>query len=102
MSRVKKKKKKKRFAVLMFGTGPCPVFSQLQRQFANEVDFVSYDVIDDEQIARQYNVLTVPTFVFIQTGGVEGGVEVLERVIGHRHESLRCAVLDLSEISRCF
>jgi thioredoxin len=52
--------------------GPCkmmaPVFAELEKDYKGKVEFKKVDVESDGNMAAQYNVESIPTFVLLQDG----------------------------------
>jgi thioredoxin len=50
--------------------GPChamkPIFEQLSKEYAGKVEFKSIDVEADTQMASQFGVASIPTFVILK------------------------------------
>ncbi len=56
--------------------GPCqqmkPIFAELEKELADQFTFVEINVDDSRDLAIEYGVTSVPTFVFIKDGEVKG------------------------------
>lgn len=56
--------------------GPCqqmkPIFSELETELGDLYKFVEVNVDDAREISIKYNVTSVPTFIFIKNGQVQG------------------------------
>lgn len=67
--------------------GPCnatkPVFHKLQQEM-KEVDFQLVDVEEEDELALQYNITAVPTFVLLMDNQ-----EVVRRAGGMSEEKLK-------------
>ena len=53
--------------------GPCKVMSPIVDELAGEVDGVTVakvNVDDEQELARQYNILSIPTFLVFKSGQV--------------------------------
>jgi thioredoxin 1 len=52
--------------------GPCkkmdPVVAELSKQFDGKVKFVKIDVDDNGKLAEQFNIESIPTFIFYKKG----------------------------------
>lgn len=71
---------------------PCrklkPVFAQLQKEYADSVDFVAFDVDSVENLARHYNITSIPTLLFVAPDGT-----VVHRMVGfHEADEIKKAV----------
>lgn len=59
--------------------GPCKALAPVLEAVAEEmpeVPFVKVDIDENDTLAREYNILTIPTLMFIQNG------EVVDKTIG--------------------
>ena len=71
-------KSKKPVVIDIYATwcGPCqqmkPLFEILSNEMGEDYVFVSLNVDEAREIAIQYGVTTIPTFIFIQNGSVKG------------------------------
>ncbi|MFH1461492.1 MAG: thioredoxin [bacterium] len=56
--------------------GPCiymtPIFEELSTEMGDKYKFVKLNIDEERDIAIQYNVSSIPTFVFIKNGEVVG------------------------------
>lgn len=56
--------------------GPClqmaPTFEQLADELSNRYDFVKLNVDEERDLAIQYSVTSIPTFIFIKENTVIG------------------------------
>lgn len=56
--------------------GPCqhmtPIFEELANELGDKYKFVKLNVDESREIATEYNVSSVPTFLFIKNGEVKG------------------------------
>ena len=56
--------------------GPCqqmmPVFDELSKELDGKYKFAKLNIDEAREIATQYNVSSVPTFIFIKEGKVVG------------------------------
>ena len=54
---------------------PCktiePVFDSLQKEYSNKINFIRVDVDQQPEIAKEYNISAVPTFVFLDADDKE-------------------------------
>ena len=52
--------------------GPChmfePVFEELEEDFDGQVSFASLDVEDQQDLAVQFNVMSIPTLILFKDG----------------------------------
>ena len=73
--------------------GPCkmiaPVFEEMSTEFSASCDFVKVDVDEIPDLTERYQVMSMPTFLFIRNG------EVVERFSGASIEKLRETILSL-------
>jgi len=55
--------------------GPCqrikPIFENLNHQHGNKIKFYKMEIGENQEIADQLNVTTVPTFFFIKEGQIK-------------------------------
>ncbi len=74
--------------------GPCrqiaPLFDQLESEYGEKVMFKRVNVDVSEQLAAQYDVVSIPTFVFLDAEG-----NLVNKVIGADPESLKANVKQL-------
>lgn len=53
--------------------GPCkalaPVLEQLSEQFAGKVDIYKVDIDSEQQLAREFEIRSIPTLIFIPQSG---------------------------------
>jgi thioredoxin 1 len=72
--------------------GPCkvmePVMHALEKEYAGRARVVAIDVDDEQLLAQQFNVRSMPTFVLVRDG-VEVG-----RVVGSRPRAFIAGMLD--------
>lgn len=65
---------------------PCkalkPVFHQVETEYAGKCDFVSINVDESPEIAKEYGVTNIPTLVFIRQGGI-----VVEQLTGYMDQT---------------
>lgn len=65
---------------------PCrqmePVFHSLEKEYLGKVKFETVDVDANQQLATEYNVSAIPTFVFLDSNGKE-----VSRLVGAVPES---------------
>lgn len=76
--------------------GPCkmtePIITALAEEYAGKTKFVKVNVDHNQEIASQYNVFSIPTFIIFKQGkpqnqfvgamGKEGFVRELKKVLG--------------------
>ncbi len=52
--------------------GPCrmfsPIFDELSPEFSGKVKFVKVNVDDNENIAKKYNIMSIPTTLLLEKG----------------------------------
>ena len=52
--------------------GPCkimaPVFEEIEKDYAGKIEFQKVDVEANEQLAGQYDIRSIPTFVLVKDG----------------------------------
>ncbi|HNS71485.1 MAG TPA: thioredoxin [bacterium] len=50
--------------------GPCkmmaPIFEEIEKDYENRIEFKKVDVEAEEQLAGQYNIGSIPTFVLLK------------------------------------
>jgi thioredoxin 1 len=67
--------------------GPCkmiaPFFEEMANEFSDTCIFLKVDVDEGTEIAQAYNVMSMPTFIFIKNG------KIVERFSGASVEKLR-------------
>jgi thioredoxin 1 len=69
---------KKPVVIDVFATwcGPCmemkPIFEELAAKHANQYTFVELNVDESRDLAIHYGVTSVPTFIFMKDGKVQG------------------------------
>ena len=55
--------------------GPCkamaPVFEQLSKEYDGKVKFVKVDTDDNQELASQFGIMSIPTMMFFSKGKVE-------------------------------
>ena len=60
--------------------GPCkmltPVMEELAKEYEGKVEIVKLNVDNDNDFAREYGVMSIPTFVVMKNG------EVVNKVVG--------------------
>ncbi|MCK4650677.1 thioredoxin [Candidatus Babeliales bacterium] len=56
--------------------GPCqqvgPIFEELAKELSNKYKFAKLNIDEERDLAIQYSVSSVPTFIFIKKGKVVG------------------------------
>ena len=66
---------------------PCrqlkPIFHKLQEEYEGKYELVTIDVDSNEDLARKYNVTSIPTLVYISPEGKE-----LYRTVGFQTEDI--------------
>jgi thioredoxin 1 len=72
--------------------GPCkvmePVIHALAKEYAGRIKVVEVDVDEDQLLAQQFNVRSMPTFVLVRDGREVG------RVVGSRPRAYIAGMLD--------
>src|SRR6185436_1272728 len=72
--------------------GPCrqmkPVLESLAKEYAGRMELEIVDTDDDPITAQQYNVRSMPTFVFVRDGREVG------RIVGSRPRAFVAGVLE--------
>ncbi|XP_019875278.1 thioredoxin-2 [Aethina tumida] len=71
--------------------GPCKMISPKLEELAQEysdVVFLKVDVDENEEIAMEYNISSMPTFVFIKNGAT------VLTFSGANYDKLKAAILD--------
>lgn len=52
--------------------GPCkimaPVFSELEKEYEGRVEFKKVDVETNGEMAQQFHIMSIPTFVIVREG----------------------------------
>ena len=83
----KKVLKNKKFVIVDFFAnwcGPCkmlmPVLEEIDQEF-DQVDIVKVNIDQDEELAKKFGVLSIPTLIFFSNG------EEVEKTIGYRQKS---------------
>ena len=71
--------------------GPCkkmaPFYDQLKEKYSDKINFITVDIDQQPEIAKEYNVTAVPTFVIVDEEGKE-----IDRVTGALPDSLEIKV----------
>lgn len=71
--------------------GPCkkmaPFYDQLKEKYSEKINFITVDIDQQPEIAKEYNVTAVPTFVIVDEEGKE-----IDRVTGALPDSLEIKV----------
>jgi thioredoxin 1 len=56
--------------------GPCqymtPIFEELENELSNKYKFAKLNIDEERDIAVQYQVSSIPTFIFIKKGQIVG------------------------------
>lgn len=56
--------------------GPCrqvaPIFDELSKELSHKYKFVKLNIDEERDIAIQYNISSIPTFLFIKNGKIIG------------------------------
>lgn len=62
--------------------GPCkamtPVMEQMEQKYGDRIEFQKVDVDQNEELARKYNVMSIPNIVILSPDE-----EVLENIVGY-------------------
>lgn len=79
--------KNKKFVIVDFFAnwcGPCkmlmPVLEEIDQEY-DQVDIVKVNIDQDEELAKKFGVLSIPTLIFFSNG------EEVEKTIGYRQKS---------------
>lgn len=71
--------------------GPCkkmaPFYDKLKEKYSDKINFITVDIDQQPEIAKEYNVTAVPTFVIVDEEGKE-----IDRVTGALPDSLEIKV----------
>lgn len=74
---------------------PCqqikPVFESLEKEYSKSVNFKSVDVDENPEMARQYNIESIPTFIFLNSEGKE-----INRLVGADEQTLKSILQSLA------
>jgi len=80
--------------------GPCkaltPILEELDKEYDGKVDIYKMDIEDELEVAQQFNVMSVPTLVFIPLDGKPAiqagapGKDALKEIIDERLLSEGC------------
>ena len=80
--------------------GPCkalsPILDELDKEYDGKIDIYKMDIEDEMEVSQQFNVMSVPTLVFIPTEGkpaIQAGApskDVLKEIIDTRLLSEGC------------
>jgi thioredoxin-like negative regulator of GroEL len=65
-----------------------PVMATLAKEYAGRVEVVAIDVDEEQLLAQQFNVRSMPTFVLVRDGREVG------RVVGSRPRAYIAGMLD--------
>ena len=75
--------------------GPCqqmaPLFAELEKEHGSKYKFAKINVDESRELSIQYGVTSIPTFLFIKNGTVQGkatGYMNKEDLLSKIHESL--------------
>lgn len=70
-----------KFVVLDFSAnwcGPCkmfsPIFEEISKEYSDKVEFVKVDVDDCPEIAKAYNIRSIPTLIAVKEGDLYNNV----------------------------
>lgn len=72
------KKSEKPVIIDVYATwcGPCqhmtPIFEELSKELSDKYKFAKLNVDESREVATNYNVSSVPTFLFIKNGELQG------------------------------
>lgn len=76
--------------------GPCkeiaPVYEALKEKYGDKVNFLTVDIDEQPDIANDYNINAVPTFVFLNDSGSE-----IYRIKGYSPDQLTDMVSQLAD-----
>jgi len=52
--------------------GPCktmaPVFENMKKKYGDKAEFIKVDIDEDQDMAAEFNIASVPTFVIVKDG----------------------------------
>jgi len=52
--------------------GPCktmaPVFENMKKKYGDKAEFIKVDIDEDQDMAAEFNIASVPTFVVVKDG----------------------------------
>lgn len=72
--------------------GPCrmmePIFEELKKEYGDRVKFTVIDSDKNQDLVAQYNVLGIPTYVFLKEG------KEVDRIVGFTPKPVFAARLD--------
>lgn len=75
---------------------PCkqisPIFDELALEYKDQLNFLRVDVDQQPEIAQEYDVKSMPTFVFLDADGKE-----IDRIVGSFPEDLKNKVKNLAD-----
>lgn len=60
-----------------------PVLAQLEDEYGDDVDFISYNVVNEREKASRYGISVTPTFIFLDAAGKE-----VARLTGYQPEEV--------------
>ena len=59
--------------------GPCqamtPIVEEVEKEYEGKISFKKVDVEEQEQLAKQYGIMSIPTFVILKDGKLSIGKE---------------------------
>lgn len=58
-----------------------PVLAQLEDEYGDKVDFISYNVVREREKTSRYGISVTPTFIFLDAAGKEAA-----RLTGYQPE----------------
>lgn len=71
--------------------GPCkmlaPIFETVEGKYPNVI-FGKVNVDEEEELARQYGIVSIPTLIFIKNR------EVVKKSVGYVDENQLCSLID--------
>jgi thioredoxin 1 len=56
-----------------------PVLAQVEEEYGDRVDFISYNILEERAKANKYGITAVPTLLFVDADG-----EIVNKVVGQR------------------
>jgi len=76
--------------------GPCriigPLLEELAGEYADKVKITKLNVDENQQLAGQYNVMSIPTLLFFKNG------QVVEQLVGAVPKDRLVAVIDKHQV----
>ncbi len=69
-----------------------PIVEELAKEYEGKADFVKVNVDQNKELAKKYNIISIPAFVIFQNGKViaqHSGVASKESVSGYIHNNIK-------------